>query len=137
MKHLKQYLTVGIFTMVTLTSTYAFDVNSSGDQKNTLAQDSAPTTSTQLNTAQPSGITSSSSISSSLSSSEALDGSSTTNTRPNAVTNNLVSNTPNKILSTKSSFNPTLPPFGDDDEEEGDDYDYDEDDEDEDDEDDD
>lgn len=129
MKNMKQYLTVSLFTLVTLTSAYAFDINSTDSNSSSLQDVAAATAVQDINE---------SAVTATSSENVTFDASATSPTSSfptlNLPTNNNVSNTfqnsPAKTPSNKSTLNPTLPPFGfdDEDEDEVDDEDDDEDD---------
>lgn len=132
MKNMKQYVTVSLFTMVTLTSAYAFDINSTDSNSSSLQDIAAPTAVQDIND---------STVTATSSENVTFDASATPPTssspRLNLPTNNNAAdtfqNSPAKTPSTKSTLNPTLPPFGFDEEDEDEDEDdFEDDDEDED-----
>ena len=119
MKNMKQYVTVSLFTMVTLTSTYAFDINST-DSKSSSLQDIAAATAVQ--DINESAVTANSSeiVTLDASATPPTLSTPTLNLPTNNNTTDTFQNSHTITPSTKSTLNPTLPPFGFDDEDEDD-----------------
>ena len=127
MKNIKQYVTVSLFTMVTLTSAYAFDINST-DSKSSSLQNIAAATAVQDINESAVTATSSEIVTLDASATSPTSSSPTLNLPTNNNVSNTFQNSPAKTPSNKSTLNPTLPPFGFDDEDEDEDEDDDEDD---------
>jgi hypothetical protein len=117
MKNMKQYLTVSLFTMVTLTSAYAFDINSTDSNSSSL-QDIAVATAVQGINDSAVTAPASENVTFDTSATSPTSSSPTLSLPTNNNATDTFQNSPAKTPSTKSTLNPTLPPFsfGDEDE---------------------
>jgi len=117
MKNMKQYVTVSLFTMVTLTSAYAFDINST-DSKSSSLQDIAVATAVQDINDSAVTAPASENVTFDASATPPTSSSPTLSLPTNNNATDTFQNSPAKTPITKSTLNPTLPPFGFDDEDE-------------------